>query len=206
MDNCSFSGNADMYGLGIRIGFYFQWYSTILASWIARPEVPSLRLSNSLFVAATFLALVIQTAMNKLRPVEIYIVLLLTFGGYLYLVTLYIWRLLTCCTPRWDPSRYSRVRNGKVFSALNFALLISVSLFQLWFWFAKAKKAVSSTGSDTCRPYGFFFWKFHMDAKGFVIANIVFHFVLLACCLSVMGVMVAKHLGHFEEKIHSRIR
>jgi len=195
-----------MYGLGIRIGFYFQWYSTILASWIARPEVPSLRLSNSLFVAAAFLALIIQTALSKLRPVEIYIVLLLTFGGYLSLVPLYIWRLLTCCTPRWDPSRYSRVKNGKVFSVLNFALLISVSLFQLWFWFARAKKLVPSIGTDTCRPYGFFFWKFHMDAKGFVTANIVFHFVLLACCLSVMGMMVAKQLGHFEEKIHARIR
>jgi hypothetical protein len=207
MGDCGFSGNADMYGLGIRIGFYFQWYSTILASWIARPEVPSLRVSNSLFVAAAFLALIIQTVKENLRPVEIYIVLLLTFGGYLYLVPLYIWRLLTGCTPRWDPSRYSRVKNGKVFSALNFALLISVSLFQLWFWFAKAKTSWSSGfGSNTCRPYGFFFWKFHLDAKGFVIANILFHFILLACCLSILGIMVAKQLEYFEEKIHPRIR
>lgn len=193
-----------MYGLGIRVGFYFQWFSTILASWIARSEVPGLRLSNSLFVAATFLALIIQTAKEKLRPVEIYVVLLLTFGGYLYLVPLYIWRLLTGCTPRWDPSRYSRVRNGKVFSALNFGLLISVSLFQLWFWFAKVK--ISGFGSTTCRPYGFFFHKFHLDAKGFMIANITFHFVLLACSTSVLGLLIAKYLGRFEEKIHARIR
>ncbi|TVY73587.1 hypothetical protein LSUE1_G006853, partial [Lachnellula suecica] len=201
MDDCSFAGNADMYGLGIRIGFYCQWYSTILAVWIAPKEVPSLRLSNSLFVAATFLALIIQTAKENLRPVEIYIILLLTFGGYLYLVPLYIWRLLTGCTPRWDPSRYLRVKTGTVFSALNFALLISVSLFQIWFWFAKARRS----GLETCRPYGFFFWKFHLDARGFVIANVTFLVVLLVCCLSVLVLLVAAKLGHFKEKKHERI-
>jgi hypothetical protein len=140
-------------------------------------------------------------------PVEIYVVLLLTFGGYLYLVPLYIWRLLTCCTPRWDPSRYARVKVGKVFSALNFALLISVSVFQLWFWFSKVKiSGFSTTGTSNCRPYGFFFYKFHLDARGFVIANISFHLILLACSTSVLGLLVAKHLGIFEEKIHARIR
>ena len=129
MSACGFSGNTDMYGLGIRIGFYLQWYGTILATWIAKSEVPGMRLANSLFVSTTFLALVIQIVRNNLRPVKIYIILLLTFGAYLYFVPLYIWRLLIGCTPRWDPSRYPRVRNGKVFSRLNFLLLISVSLF-----------------------------------------------------------------------------
>jgi hypothetical protein len=41
-----------LYGLGIRVGFYLQWYSTILASWIAPSEVPSMRLSNFFFFAA----------------------------------------------------------------------------------------------------------------------------------------------------------
>jgi hypothetical protein len=182
MSSCGFTGNTDMYGLGIRIGFYLKWYGTVLASWIAKSEVPAMRLSNSFFVSATFLALLIQTVRNTLKPVEIYIVLLLTFGGYLWFVPLYIWRLITGCTPEWDPTRYPRMRTGEVFSAFNFLLLVSVSVFQLWFWF----DGVRSVGQDGCGEYGFFFSKLMLNSKGFIAANIIFHFFLLFCCLGVL--------------------
>jgi hypothetical protein len=183
MDICSFTGNTDMYGLGIRVGFYLQWYSTILASWIAPSEVPSMRLSNSFFVAATFIALIIQVARDNLNTSEIYIILLLTFGGYLYFVPLYIWRLLTCCEPRYDPSRFSRVENKRVFSLLNFMLLISVSAYQLWFWTRKVQEDYVAG----CVEYGFFFMKFPLRARGFRIANISFHCILLASCVVVFS-------------------
>jgi hypothetical protein len=83
---CSTPGNPDMYGLGIRIGFYLQWYSAILASSVAPSEINPLRFSNSLFIAATFLALIIQTARDTLDPIDIYIVSLLIFGFNFYLV------------------------------------------------------------------------------------------------------------------------
>ena len=104
---CQFSGNSDMYGLGIRLGYYLQWFGAIFASWIAPSEVNSLRFSIDLFVAATFLALVILTAndADSLEPVEIYIVLLLMFGAYLALVPIYLLRMVTRCDPYWDPSR-----------------------------------------------------------------------------------------------------
>jgi hypothetical protein len=102
-----------------------------LASWIAPDEVPGMSFSNSLFVSATFLALVIQTVHGNLRPVETYIVLLLTFGGYLYFVPMYLWRLVICGNPQLDPSRWPRVLAGPVFSVLNFLLLVPVSSFQL---------------------------------------------------------------------------
>lgn len=184
MSTCTFSGNTDMYGLGIRFGFYLQWYGTILASWIARNEVPSLRFSNSLFVSATFLALIIQTDKDTLRPVEIYIILLLTFGGYLSFVPLYIWRLFTCCTPSLDPSRYPRVAAGPIFSILNFLLLVAVSLYQLWFWFNRAGHAsVSGIG---CKEFGFFFSQVDLNGKGFVVANILLQFLMLLCCFGVL--------------------
>ena len=30
---CGFVGNSDVYGLGIRIGLYSQWLSTIISNW-----------------------------------------------------------------------------------------------------------------------------------------------------------------------------
>jgi predicted branched-subunit amino acid permease len=100
---CKISGNSDMYGLGIRLGYYFQWYGAIMARWIAPSEVKTLAFSIDLFVAATFLALIVLTAndIESLEPVETYIVLLLMFGAYLALVPIYVWRLLTACDPYW---------------------------------------------------------------------------------------------------------
>ncbi|KAJ9616751.1 hypothetical protein H2200_000470 [Cladophialophora chaetospira] len=59
---CQVHGDADMYGIGIRVGFYLQWYFVTLAAWIAPGEVHTLRLTNTLFSATTFLATIIQLA------------------------------------------------------------------------------------------------------------------------------------------------
>ena len=65
---CEIQGNSDIYGLGIRLGFYLQWYGVALAAWIAASKIPSMRVANVFFSAATFLATLIQ----KPKPVEMY--------------------------------------------------------------------------------------------------------------------------------------
>jgi hypothetical protein len=188
MSACGFSGNPNMYGLGIRVGFYLQWFGIILASWIARSQVPGMRFANSLFVAATFLALVIQTAKEMLRPVETYIVLLLIFGIYLYFVPVYIWRLLTCGNPLLNPSAFPRVHTGPVFDRLNFAMLVAIAIFQLWFWFRR----VNPVSMDGCIEYGFFFGKLRLHNPGFVVANIVFLFLVLCCSAYLLFLSIRK--------------
>ncbi|OCK80789.1 hypothetical protein K432DRAFT_434534 [Lepidopterella palustris CBS 459.81] len=161
---CSFDGNSDMYGLGIRLGFYLQWFGVILANWLARSEVPGLRFANSVFVAATFLALIIQMAKNvqNLEVVEVYIILLLMFGAYFALIPIYIWRLFTKCNPYWDPSRYPIVNPGALYSNLNLLLLVAVLSFQLWFWFAR----VPVLSGEDCEQYGFLFAKIRLENTG----------------------------------------
>lgn len=83
MSLCDFNGNADMYGLGIRLGYYLQWFGIILASPLAPDEVPNARFALALFISATFQALIIQIVRRNLYIVEIYVVLLLTFGAYI---------------------------------------------------------------------------------------------------------------------------
>jgi hypothetical protein len=198
---CDFSGNQDMYGLGIRIGFYCHWFGIILASWIARGEFRLLKLSNLLFVSATFLALILQTTKNDILPVETYIVLLLAFGGYFYLVPVYLWKLFTWCEPRMDPTRYPRACTGNIFQLMNFALLAGLSIFQLWFWIGRVS-AVSSAG---CVEFGFFFAQLPLNEKGYVVANILFHFFVLFTCLGIIGFLVAQQMGIYKEKKHKKI-
>jgi hypothetical protein len=174
---CSFDGNADMYGLGIRIGFYLQWFSGIMSSFLAPSEVEGLRFSNTFFIAATFLALLILTIqdVSSLHIVEVYIILLLTFGYFLFLVPLYLWRILIMSNANYDPTRWPRVKASGTYSVLSFLLLIAVASYQLWFWFAR----VPDLNGQDCEEFGFFFARVRLNTKWFEILNIVFYFLLL---------------------------
>ncbi len=193
-----------MYGLGIRIGFYLQWFAVDLASWLAPSEVNGIRLTNSIFIAATFLALIIQVSLkiSNLQVVEVYIILLLTFGYYLFFVPLYTWRLLIGYDPALDPFRFPHVWPGQVYSALNFLLLVAVASFQLWFWFAR----VPQLNGQNCLEYGFFFAKIRMNKKGFEVLNIVFYFLLLSSCAIVLAMTVLLRAGLTVEKRTPRLR
>ena len=195
---CTIDGNTDMYGIGIRIGFYLQWYGAILASWLAPSEVDTLRFTITVFIAATFVALIAQIArdVDSLDVVEVYIILLLTFGYFLFLVPLYTWRLVTRCNPRFDPTRNPRVHAGPVYSQLTFLLLVAVASFQLWFWFAR----VPALSQRNCQEYGFFFAKIRLDAKAFTTVNIVFHMLLLISCIIVLLISLGKRTGLVVEK------
>ncbi|KAG9246536.1 hypothetical protein BJ878DRAFT_560315 [Calycina marina] len=152
---------------------------------------------------ATFIALIIHTIQNSLQTVEIYIVLLLCFGGYLYLVPLYIWRLLTGCNPRFDPTRWSRVRKSKFFNFVNFWMLIAVTSFQLWFWFDRVPKLPSES---VCQSYRFLFFKIRLNSKIFVTLNLVLQFLLVIYCVSILVLWSSKSLGYWKERIHARPR
>ncbi|KAF2272035.1 uncharacterized protein EI97DRAFT_237369 [Westerdykella ornata] len=190
---CNFTGNGDMYGLGIRLGYYLQWFSAIFAAWMARSEVKGLRFSIDVFVAASFLALIILTVrdVNSLEPVEVYIVLLLMFGAYLALVPIYIWRMCTGCDPFWDPTRYPIVNPGALAANLSFILLIGVLVYQYWFWFAR----VPSLDKRNCQEYGFLFGQVRLNSKASVVVNALLYAFLGLICLYLLALKVQYMLG-----------
>jgi len=175
MATCTFEGNSDMYGLGIRLGFYITWLSGILAGWLAPGEVKGIAFTLDVFVFATFLALVIQVALDSLKVVEVYIVLLLTFGNYIALVFYWIWRIVTRFDPYLDPSRSPRARTSRTTSDLRTLLLLAVVAFQLWFWLGLVPSTVSGLG---CREYGFLFTKVDLGNTALRVTNIVLNFIL----------------------------
>ncbi|KAK4184015.1 hypothetical protein QBC35DRAFT_76442 [Podospora australis] len=80
MDNCEpLSGNADFYGLGIRIGIYLLWGSTWLSLLLNPESAQSVLDVNSVTVFAVAIATII--AANRDAPaVEIYIMLQILIG------------------------------------------------------------------------------------------------------------------------------
>ncbi|KAK7184393.1 hypothetical protein PSPO01_09427 [Paraphaeosphaeria sporulosa] len=199
---CKIEGNSDMYGLGIRLGYYFQWYGAILARWLAPSEVKSLAFSTDVFVAATFLALVILTLtdVESLEPVETYIVLLLMFGAYLALVPIYVWRLLTACDPYWDPTRYPRVNLGAMSANLSFTLLIGVLVFQYWFWFDR----VPDLDHRSCQQYGFVFGEVRLNSKASVVLHALMYFWLGLVCIYILLLKLRAMAGFPDPGAESR--
>ena len=207
MSTCKFEGRSDFYGIGIRIGFYLQWYGTLLAEILTRTrdpddadelfsEVALLRFTRLIFIAATFLSLVIETISNRhsLQVVEVYITLLLAYGSYLMLVPMYILRMFTLCNPRWDPSRFPLIDPGPIFSFFSFILLVAITCFQLWFWFER----VPELDQLPCRQYGFFFDQVRLNNKPFQAVHIVLFFLLLLACLMTVSISILQYIRRIE--------
>jgi hypothetical protein len=157
---CLENGNADMYGLGIRLGFYVQWYTLIVCNLLKIvEEIPSVRLALSSFVAANFIALAIQTARHALTLLDIYIALILYFGVYLSTIPVFLWRLATNFNPAVDPTRWHVVRISKFDNILNTVLIFGAAVFQLYFWI----ETVPKTDFGLCVPSAFFFTRMGLD-------------------------------------------
>lgn len=79
---CSgFAGNSDLYGLGIRLGIYLQWISSLLTNSLLPTTVSDLLDTNSIFLFAVFIAIAVATNLpGGLHPVEAFIMLQLCFG------------------------------------------------------------------------------------------------------------------------------
>jgi len=59
--SCGFTGDAENYGLGVRLGMYLQWIATFLATTLELPTAPSIRTANTTFQLANFAGLLLLT-------------------------------------------------------------------------------------------------------------------------------------------------
>lgn len=80
---CGFVGNGDTYGLGVRLGAYLQWITSLFASQLSVDEANSMRGVNTCFNFAMLVALIWQTFSRDphLYPSEAYILLLFCISG-----------------------------------------------------------------------------------------------------------------------------
>jgi len=195
MDICQIQGNSDMYGLGIRLGFYLQWFSRIVTDILLvrsrlldherrlkslTAEVQGNRFALQCFVGATFIAIIYQTHTGSGNVVDLYISLLLCFGCYLHLIPTFLWRIVTGFDPVFDPTRWSPVPRSLTYRILNHLLVLASAAFQLWFW---ARKVEQDSPKD-CKLFGFLFAKLSIRSSGLRITNILVQTIILTIALA----------------------
>ncbi|KAL2783314.1 hypothetical protein BJX66DRAFT_132214 [Aspergillus keveii] len=118
-DSCGFSGNSDLYGLGIRLGVYLQWLSAVVATSLRLTDSFVLFTTYSGFSFAIMVALLVLTAQRTAHVLEIVIMLHMFFGG------------LYATIPR--QIRGFRPRS-QVSDSLIMLASVMMMVFSSWFW------------------------------------------------------------------------
>lgn len=196
MATCHISVSSGSYGLGIRIAFHLQWFGMIVTSWALESDALNLKFINALSTAAASISLVLN--LERLQPVEIYIVLLLACGALYSTVPVQLWRLVTCCRPWWDPERWTRIKTGWLFRAMTYSMYGALLSLHIWFWCRgvhNGRKTDQSLNADMeCEQFGFLFAPVRLDAPGLVTLNVIFHLTILLVGTGVF----ANRIGIFE--------
>ena len=80
---CGIPGNSDLYGLGIRVGVYLQWFTSYIAVYFCLEDSKDLHDTYIIFSAALEIAVFLLTFQHATYTIEIVIVFYLVFGGIL---------------------------------------------------------------------------------------------------------------------------
>jgi hypothetical protein len=159
---CAHPGNADFYGLGIRLGIYLQIFSTMLCMIDpgSSDALYDAHDSNAILLLAVFVAVVKSTPSRSIELVDVIILLRI------------IWLIIVCgFSVAHLTQEYKRAKEAKKMaalittpSALAFRILVVglVSIYNVWFWF---HGVTYFQHASTCRTYAFFFAKLAADGR-----------------------------------------
>lgn len=173
MDQCGFDGDQDMYGLGIRIGYYVQWIATVFGAYFTPKIVSSAFEANAIFNIGMLAGLVYSTMRrgNTMYVIEPVLVLGFSIGG----------AIVGLLDPKnvHDPKNIKSVRARLVHLCGTGAL--SIPLLVYWTWY-------SFYGMDTmtynhCATYTFFLAKVDIWAPWFR------YFMKVATIMSLVGLL-----------------
>ncbi|KAF7561172.1 hypothetical protein G7046_g2973 [Stylonectria norvegica] len=83
LKDCGFAGNNDIYGLGVRLGIYLQWLTSILSENVYQADLDTTRAAGNCYQIAMIAGLIRVSKFphDGVLALEAYIVLLFCFAG-----------------------------------------------------------------------------------------------------------------------------
>lgn len=194
-----------MYGLGIRLGFYFQWITTSLANNFLPEEAITMRGINNAFQLSVLVGLIYLTRTGSsghsatVFAVEIFIVMILCLGGV--------------CSGRGNGNAVDVVIDGELHESaatttyaehrvtaigriIQFCLGAALQLYALWFVYV----GMDAMAHPPCSRWVFFFAK--VDLYGWYRTFLKVMFTLSAVAVAIIlyrtlrcFVAVGHHVG-----------
>ncbi|KAE9362622.1 hypothetical protein N431DRAFT_144436 [Stipitochalara longipes BDJ] len=163
---CSFAGNAELYGLGIRIGVYLQWVSGFLANIRNAESVRDMLATNTIFLLALFTALAIITQKESVESIEVAILLQLCFGFLFSVSTTWGLRVRARFTSSTDYG--NKVYFPLLGSTIRVCLASAICSYNLWFWF----RGLDKLSRPNCQPLGLLFAQVNLMRRARVFFQI----------------------------------
>jgi hypothetical protein len=138
--SCGFQGNNDIYGLGVRLGAYLQWLSTVLAYNLCKAEIDSMGSVNTCYQLALLISMVWFTVSSgsDLSAIEPYIALFFCFGG-------------VCVS---SIRALESIKDSHLGDLVNQILAVGVCVYGVWFLFVGLDGLQRVPG---CQETAFFF-------------------------------------------------
>ena len=145
---CGFVGSSDIYGIGIRIGYYAQAFSIWVANFFVLREARALRAVNALFMFAMCIGLIFMSATpSQTYSVEAYIMIQ---------IILVVWYVGTL-----DLSKYSRKHWKFNFerSVITNGCFVGMIVYNVWYWWVGLDVMLKTP----CGSFGYFLSKVALD-------------------------------------------
>lgn len=179
--NCGFNGDGDMYGLGIRLGYYIQWLATVFGAYFTPKVVSSAFEANAIFNIGMLAGLLFSTIRRKnMHILDPLIVLGFSVGG--------------AVVGLLDPKNVHRARDIRSLRARllhlsgTAALYLPLLAYWLWYAFHGFDTMASSAGQPGCVSYTFMLAK--IDAR-----SLWFRIFLKVSTVATLVAMSALGLG-----------
>jgi hypothetical protein len=161
---CAFYGNGDIYGLGVRIGIYLQWFTSVLAENLYAPAVESTRAANTTYQVAMLAGLILITTQAGFgtRALEGFITLLFCFASA------WIGSMQIYSTIKSDRSAVTI--SGNAGGLADLLLNTAICSYGVWFLFV----GIDTLPRTNCPEIAFFFAPVKLFGRFRLFLKVVF--------------------------------
>jgi hypothetical protein len=128
--DCKMEGQADLYGLGTRVGIYLTWGASLLNNGCLPKEYDGALDSNTVFLIAIAIAVICYSTTHQLRTIDVIILLQLSLGFVFTVMT--VWGYRTCVY--WKELGNGVKRFGGIGTYVRLCILSTISGYNIWFW------------------------------------------------------------------------
>jgi len=187
--DCAFTGDEDMYGFGIRLGYYIQWVATVFGAYFTPKVVSSAFEANAIFNIGMLAGLIFSTIKrNNMHVVEPLIVLGFSIGG----------AVVGLLDPKnvHDPKNLKSIRQRLAHLCGTGAL--SLPLIIYWTWYSYYGMDTLSRESE-CPAYTFIIVKVNVWAVWFR------YFMKVATVLALVGFLALAIAVIFAYRMKSNV-
>jgi len=128
--NCTTKLAGDLYGLGVRLGIYFSWFSGWVANNFIIDEIAGALDANAIFLFALLISIVNSTKSDDLTQIDAMIILQLCAGTIWSVLSLWGYRTIIYQKEGLDGIRHF----GGFGTHLRLLLIAAVGAYGLWYW------------------------------------------------------------------------